>query len=205
MAASTFYKKGYSEKPKGEGKFLSIKPDTVAKFVPLVGTKDAISWMEHIIWSDGGNSPRFPCIRDVDKCPGCEAGNKAGYRTVMPVVDIENKVIKYFSFGSTIANQLVAIEEAGTDIVGQLISVKRQGAGLSSKYTVASAPKRFNVTRFLEQYDENDLIASLGPATREGILEMMGMGAVPLKREVVEADDMPEITEEELEGLLGEL
>ena len=203
---SAFYKKGYSERPKAEGKFLSIKPDSAAKFVPLVGTADAISWMEHIIWSDSGNSPRFPCIRESEKCPGCESGNKAGYRTVIPVVDVEEKTIRYFSFGSTVARQLVAIEEAGTDLVGQLLSVKRQGSGLSTKYIVVSMPKRYNVSRYIEQYSEEELIASLGPATREGILKLLSGVSDASAEEAIEESDLEDvISEDDIDGLLGEL
>lgn len=138
----SFVKKGKEAiKTGGENQWLKLPAGAGVNIVPLTGLDEMISFEQHSIWLDGGNSPIFPCSQTPD-CPGCMIGDKPRARGLLNVMtknaETEQWEVKVWAFGMSVMKSLAETEEATDNetIKGHIIRVKKTGSGLSTKYSI---------------------------------------------------------------------
>ena len=127
--------------------FIAVKEDEPVTIVPVLPTGEIFSIDLHAFWAVNP-AVTFACIANLDDagdgCPGCNLGDKAGYRAFLPVLDSEGD-LKVFPFGISVERQLVTLEEELGEIVGLKLRVKRSGTGLSTKYQIINTGRTAEV------------------------------------------------------------
>lgn len=154
----------------GSSKFLKLKAGKAIEVVPLTGVEGILSFNQHALWLDEGNSPIWPCF-GKPWCPGEIIGDKARFRALLLVVtkdDPDTEMI--LPMGSSMFKQMVAVEDAiGGSMKGQVIRVLRTGEGLATKYNIIPTGRRIKVTGD----PDTNLMEHIGPTTPEEVIEML--------------------------------
>lgn len=154
----------------GSSKFLKLKAGKAVEVVPLTGVEGVLSFNQHALWLEDGNSPIWPCF-GKPWCPGEVIGDKARFRALLLVVtkdDPDTEMI--LPMGSSMFKQFVAVEDAiGGSMKGQVVRVLRTGDGLATKYNIIPTGRRVKVTG---EPDIN-LMEHIGPTTPEEVIEML--------------------------------
>lgn len=158
---STPFKKGLTSLSErvGSGKFLSISPDESVTIAPLTNSADMISAEMHEFW-EVNPLVSMPCLGPG--CPACLTKNKPKFKAFLQVIN-QDKQVKIFSFGISIARQLEEIEESLGEIKGHVLRIKRNGSGLKTRYVVTPLGKKISVSGV----DLYDVESELGPITVE--------------------------------------
>jgi hypothetical protein len=206
--ASKIIRKGPSGGKKSND-FIAVKEDEPVTIVPVLPTGEIFSIDLHAFWAVNP-AVTFACIAHADDagdgCPGCNLGDKAGYRAFLPVLDVDGD-LKVFPFGISVERQLVTLEEELGEIVGLKLRVKRTGSGLSTKYQIINTGKTVDVEisskkalDFVESKIEIKDKAQILRELREAGLMKGGKKVVEEEsEEEEEEDEAEEITDEEEE------
>lgn len=188
----------------GGGSFVSVSDGEQVELVPMVDMDDMVSYDQHAIWLDAGNSPIFACIDGTgEQCPGCQMGEKPRFRAFLPVLTQEGP--KIWAFGITMARQLSEIDDAVDGIAGKVMRLRRTGSGINTRYTVITTGKERDVSAAAPL----DVEENLGPTDRMGILELLNragidLSAVASKTEVKKLGGKPEPEPEPKEDIAEE-
>lgn len=211
MATPSFIKKGKEAVTNAGGgqNWVKLPVGEPVKIIPLTTLDDMISFEQHSIWIDAGNSPIFPCTQEAD-CPGCMIGDTPRTRGLLNVLQKNEEgqnVVRVWAMGMSIMKQLVDIEESlegDQTIVGVVLSVKRTGSQLNTKYSVV--PTTSTAKSLPPTSEHHDLMKLVGETDRDKVVEMLieagkwkkpkGKSAPPVEDDVtdddIEMEDGPE-------------
>lgn len=184
--------------------FIAVKEDEPANVVPVLPTGNIVSIDLHAFWAVNP-AVTFACIKNSDDagdgCPGCDLGDKAGYRAFLPVLDSEGE-LKVLPFGISVERQLVTLEDELGTIVGKKLRIKRTGSGLATKYQVINLGKDIEVD--VEESDAETFVEShIEIKDRDKIVEELVsaglMGGKKKSKVVEEEEDLEDEADEEEE------
>lgn len=181
---------------RGPSVYVSIKDGESLQIAPVTELDGVISFQQHQIWLEAGNSPMLPCLQSKD-CPGCAVGNNPKFRAVMIVQVQGEDNQKLLPMGKDLFRQIVEINDAIGTIKGQVIRISRRGAGINTKYTAMPTNKSAKV-----RPAELNAIEHIGPLDRAGaidVLKQAGMWPPPGGSGVVE-DDWADVSFDEDEA-----
>lgn len=146
--------------------YVALKDGDMVDVIPLTGVDDVISFDQHAIWLDEGNSPMFPCLGSKD-CPGCMIGSDPRFRALLPVMVKGDPEQKILSMGIALFRTFIDIDTAVTGgIKGAVIRVSRRGNGLSTKYAAVFTGNRAKTVPALTL----NMLEHIGPMNREDII-----------------------------------
>lgn len=192
-----------------EGQYVSFPADQVVELVILQDLEDMVSFDQHTIWLDAGGSPSFPCISQIDDCPGCELDDKPKMKSIL-LVAVRNEekelVVKYWAFGISVSRELVNIEDMAGSLKGKVIRVKRTGTGFKTKYTLmhtnktpTNLPADEDLPDVMEQIKPDNKADIIALLVEKGVLEASGKPAKPaVDDEEDEFEDVPAGGDDEL-------
>lgn len=151
----------------GGGNWLKLESGQMADVVALVGIDDIIACEQCAIWLDEGNSPVWVYTGPEDPSHDLKVDRR--YRAYLPVLAILGNEIQVWSMGKSSHMQLLDIADAGGDLKGMELRIKRTGSGLATRYSIV--PK--GMRRDVDDIEEVDVIAMLGPITPDEVKEML--------------------------------
>lgn len=196
-----------SERSSGTSKFMSIEADSAVTIAPLTGTEDMLSAEMHEFW-DINPFVSMPCLGK--DCPSCKLGNKSKFKAFLQVVT-QDKSVKIFPFGISVARQIEELDEALDSVKGQVIRIKRNGSGLKTRYVVTALGKKIDV----DEIEGFDLEVELGPIALEDQIQMLvdrGLAAEsdfaekkPMKKEPAKAKESDAFEEDDDDDPFGGL
>ena len=178
MSDLGFIKKGRAGLTSASGPFVKIDPDKHVEIVPLTSTDEAISFYQHSIWLEKGNSPMFVDLGGPDD-PGRMLGSKSRQKTLLHVLlknDDDEWEEKIYSHGIIAYRQLCDVEDAiGESIAGKVIRVNRSGAGIETRYNCVFTGKSLDLKKWMKANGKPtlELLDFIGPTTRKGIIAML--------------------------------
>jgi hypothetical protein len=200
----------------GPSVFLQLKAGKAYRAIMLHGVDGIVSFNQHAIWQEDGNSPIFPCY-NVPYCPGEIIGDKPRFRAManVLVLNSETKEVeeKILAMGASLFKQLVTIEDTiGGSIRGQEIMFKRTGeTRTNTKYSaiVTGRTPYASVKGGLPK-PTIDMMEHIGPMTPEEAVEMLIKAGVWTTKHQFKYEElsgkskagkfaMPELVEEEVE------
>lgn len=153
-------------------KFIKLTAGKPVEIVPLSGLDGVISYNQHALWLDEGNSPIFPCFAE-EWCPGDILGDKPRFRALLLCVvrggdSTHEEMI--LPMGIALFKQLVSIEEAiGESIRGHVIRITRTGERLSTRYNAVPTGRRVK----LSGTPETNLLDHIGVTDPNEVVEML--------------------------------
>lgn len=167
----SFARKGAAalDEIKSGTEFISLKDGDIIEVLSLQDASDILSFYQHRIWLDTGNSPIFPCLQTKD-CPGCMIGDRPSLRAMLVVKQKGADTESIFPFGIAMFRQLVEIDDAISGLRGAVLRLSRKGSSATNtKYNV------INTGRRAESPEEPtiDLLQYIGPSNRNEIINML--------------------------------
>jgi hypothetical protein len=152
--------------------FLKLESGKPVEIVPLTGVDGILSYNQHAIWLDDGDSPMFPCFIQP-WCPGEIIGDKPKFRAMLVCVTREEpdrQVI--LPMGVSLYKQLLANQDAvGSSIKGRVIKITKTGEKLSTRYTALLTGR---VMKKIADMDlEIELIEHIGETDPDVVVEML--------------------------------
>lgn len=149
--------------------YVSLKDGDTMDIVPYVGVEGIISFYQHRIWLDEGQSPIFPCLQTRD-CPGCMINNKPDFRAMMPVKVKGVDDPKIYVFGKSVFRSLAEIESAMGTIAGAVLRIKRTGAtATNTRYSVVPTGTRVSIP----EEPPINVVEYIGPTDRNEIIDLL--------------------------------
>jgi hypothetical protein len=151
--------------------FWSLKDGNKVRATILANLDEIVSVDQYAIW-EINPAPIWVDIGADD--PGRDLGLKAGYRAFVPIkitVDGEEQV-KLWSISMTIHRELQAIDDAIEGLKGAVLAISRTGAGKMTRYSIVPTGKKVTVNPG-DGPTIQEIVDSLGPDTREGVIEMI--------------------------------
>lgn len=153
-----------------ESMFYSVPGDTVVEVKALIDADEIVSVEQCALWAIKP-APIWVFIGEED--PSKLFNLRPGYRAFLPVVvKIDGKQeVRLWSMPLGVHRQMAEIDEAVGGIKGMIIRVKREGAGLTTRYSIVPTGRKVAVTETFPSVKE--IIDILGPYDRESIIKLI--------------------------------
>lgn len=174
----SFIKKGreaVDSAMEGNGQvFLKLADGDSFEIVAIGGVDEVISFDQHAIWIDEGNSPIFPCLQSKD-CPGCRIGDTPRFKAIMPILvkTDAGQEERLIIFGKAVMRALADAEDAvGASLHGHILRFSRKGSGMTTKYSVMPTGRQYAKAPSIEDFGLQPL-EHIGPTEPEDIIESL--------------------------------
>ena len=155
----------------GDSQFWSLKDGDVATITMLAELDEIVSVDQFSIWDF---NPAAVWVDSGSGDPGYELGLTPGYRAFIPisVVIDGTEEVKVWSVGIGLHRTISEVAQMTGTLKGLICRAKRTGSGLKTKYVLISTGKMaIKLPKNIPSSD--DIIATLGPDTREGIIKLI--------------------------------
>lgn len=157
--------------------FLKLESGKPIEIVPLTGVDGILSYNQHAIWLDDGDSPMFPCFAQP-WCPGEIIGDKPKFRAMLVCVtrdEPDRQVI--LPMGVSLYKQLLANQDAvGSSIKGRVIKITKTGEKLSTRYTALLTGRVMK--KIAETSVDINLVEHIGETDPDVVVEMLKKAGV---------------------------
>ena len=140
----------------GQFPFFKLEEGQRKRIRFLLTAEEGRAAMTHTIRVNGRFVGTFTCLGTSD-CPGCERGDRSGYKGYIPVLDYEGDMVGMMAGGKRMFGAVAKLHQAFGDVRFRDAIIERTGSGFKTQYAILPAVKKGEYAALIEKIEGDDI------------------------------------------------